>query len=275
MSSSFNINNTYYSNSTFGLDYFDIINNLIKMILYPKPSTTKSQLKELVKKNSNTRIFTITNVKSNIKTCVCEIFPSSHIKTNKIIIFSHGNGCDIYTFYPYLLELSNSLNVMIVCWDYPQYGLSEGDLHEHTCYQGLSDVIRHYLKLTSKILLIGQSLGTGVVVDYISNNPWSNPVILISPYKSIPKVITQFDLIEFLICKNKFCSYDKITKTTCPIKIFHGHSDNLIPITHSIELYELTPNKSIKPTWFSNTGHNDILDKIDFNEYVQILNMLK
>ncbi len=261
-------------NNTVGLDYFDVINNQIKMILYPKPNTTKSQLKELVKNNSNTRIFFITNKKHNIKICVCEVFPLTK-KSNKILIFSHGNGCDIYTFFPYLLQLSQLLNVIVVCWDYPQYGLSEGDLHEHTCYQGLSDVITHYLKLTTQILLVGQSLGTGIVVDYISKNSWTNPVILISPYKSIPKVITQFDLVEFLICKNKFCSYNKITKTTCPIKIFHGKSDNLIPHYHSIELHNLTPNKSLKPTLYSNTGHNDILDKININEYVILLNMLK
>ena len=98
------------------------------MILYPKPNTTKLQLKELVKKNSTTRIFSITNKKSNIKTCICEIFPSSYIKPKKILIFSHGNGCDIFTFYPYLLELANRLEVLVVCWDYPQYSLSEGEL---------------------------------------------------------------------------------------------------------------------------------------------------
>lgn len=266
--------NFYGSISFFGLDYFDVINDQIKMILYPKPNTTKSQLKELVKNNSNTRIFFITNKRHNIKTCVIEIFPQVK-KFNKIIIFSHGNGCDIYTFYPYLLELTKLLNVMVVCWDYPQYGLSTGELCEHTCYQGLSDVITHYLKLTTQILLVGQSLGTGIVVDYISKNSWSNPVILISPYKSIPKVVTQFDLVEFLICKNKYCSYDKITKTTCPIKIFHGKSDNLIPHSHSIELYNLTPNKLLKPILYSNTGHNDILNMISFNEYKIILDMLK
>ena len=127
------------------------------------------------------------------------------------------------------------------------------------------------------ILLVGQSLGTGIVVDYISKqqNKWSNPVILISPYKSIPKIITQYNLIEFLICKNKFCTYDKIIKTICPIKIFHGCIDNLIPISHSEELFELTPNKSIQPTWFDNTGHNDILNKIDMDEYIIILKLLK
>ena len=83
--------------------------------------------------------------------CVCEIFPHTHKNIKKIIIFSHGNGCDIYTFYPYLLELANKLDVMVVSWDFPQYGLSEGDLNEYTCYQGLSDVVKHYLKLTSQI----------------------------------------------------------------------------------------------------------------------------
>ncbi len=88
-------------------------------------------------------------------------------------------------------------------------------------------------------------------------------------------IITQFDLIEFLICKNKFCSYDKITKSTCPVKIFHGQLDNIIPITHSIELYNLTPNKLLQPTWYLNAGHNDILNLIGLSEYKIILKMLK
>ena len=61
MSSCFN--NSYESNYTFGLDYFDIINDQIKMILYPKPKTTKSQIKDLVKNNTNIRIFLIINKK--------------------------------------------------------------------------------------------------------------------------------------------------------------------------------------------------------------------
>ena len=166
--------NTYETNSFFGLDYFDIINDQIQKILYPKPNTTKLQLIELVKKNPNTKLFFITNKKLNIKICVCEIIPYNYVKNQKVLIFSHGNGCDIYTFYPYLLDLANLTGVKVVCWDYPQYGLSEGKLHEHTCYQGLTNVINHYLKLTSKILLVGQSLGTGIVVDYISKNNWSN-----------------------------------------------------------------------------------------------------
>jgi len=157
---------------------------------------------------------------------------------------------------------------------YPSYGLSTGELNEFTCYQCLEDVIKYYKTYTENILLVGQSLGTGIVVDYVSKNQWTNPIILISPYKSIPKIITDYDWIEYLICKNKFASYLKISNANCSIKIFHGISDELINHTHSLELYNLMPNKKFKPTLFNNCGHNDILNKISFNEYKQILELL-
>lgn len=150
-------NMDYCSSSAFGLDYFDLVNDNIKSILYPKQNTSKTQIKQL-NKIDGTKIFTITNSTSNIKTCVCEIKPN--VKSEHIIIFSHGNGCDIYTFYNYLKLLAENLNVLVVSYDYPTYGISEGDLNEKTCSQALSDVVSHYLKWSNKILLVGQSLGT-------------------------------------------------------------------------------------------------------------------
>jgi len=108
----------------------------------------------------------------------------------------------------------------------------------------------------------------------VSKNVWSNPVILISPYKSIPRILIDINLFEYLICKNKFDSYNKIYNSTCPIKIFHGKSDHLINISHSLELFKLIPNKLFKPTLFDNTGHNDILEKISLNEYNDIIELL-
>ena len=256
-----------------GLDSLDIVHNQISQILYPKPNTSKKTLKSL-KKFSNTKLFYIVNGKTNNKTCVCEIFPQTNSKSTHMIIFAHGNGCDVYTFYDYLKWLANNLGVIVVCWDYPQYGLSTGNLDEFGCYDSMDDVVSHYIKFTQKILLCGQSLGTGVVVDYISKNSWTNPVILISPYKSIPKVITQINLLENLICKNKFSTYKKINKTNCPIKIFHGKLDNLIDISHSVELFNMIPNKTLKPTFIPNTTHNDILEKIDLNEFIGLIQMI-
>jgi pimeloyl-ACP methyl ester carboxylesterase len=258
----------------FGLDSFDFINENIKSILYPKPNTPHKLIKKL-NIQEKTNIFYIRNEKSKIKTSVCEIYPKfQNNSIKKILIFSHGNGCDILTFYQYLKYLANNLNVIVVSYDYPTYGLSQGELNEFTCYQALNDVVSHYLKFTNQILLVGQSLGTGIVIDYVGKNVWSNPIILISPYKSIPKVLVDIDFIDYLICKNKFDSENKISKPTCPIKFFHGKIDNLISHTHTLDLFNLIQNKKFKPTLFENTNHNDILDKIKLDEYREILEFL-
>ena len=264
-------NSCYTTN--IGLDSWELIHNQISQILYPKPNTPKKTIKSL-KNLPFTRLYYIVNGKTNYKTCVCEVYPEINSKPTHILVLAHGNGCDIYTFYNYLKFLADNLGVIVVCWDYPKYGLSTGNLDEFGCYDSITDVVYHYKKFTDKILLCGQSLGTGIVVDFISKNTWTNPVILISPYKSIPKIITQNNLLENLICKNKFATYKKISKTNCPIKIFHGQSDDLIGIEHSVQLFDLIPNKLLKPTYLENTGHNDILEKIDLNWFAKLIRMI-
>ena len=136
--------NSMNMSSSFGLDYFDIINNTIKSILYPKPQTTKKHYEKIIK-NLNTEIFFIQNNVYKMNICVCEISPQIKL-SDKILIFTHGNGSDIYTFYPYLVELSDNLGINVVCWDYPEYGLSTGVLDEHNCYEAFENVVSHYLK---------------------------------------------------------------------------------------------------------------------------------
>lgn len=60
----------------------------------------------------------------------------------------------------------------------------------------MEDIIAYYKTHTENILLVDQSLGICVVIDYISKNKWTKPVILISPYKSILKIITDYDWIK-------------------------------------------------------------------------------
>lgn len=62
-----------------------------------------------------------------------------------------------------------------VSYDYIGYGMSEGEPSEENCLKSLSLVVDYYNNY--KELLIGQSLGTGVVVDYVSTNEWTLPII--------------------------------------------------------------------------------------------------
>ncbi len=83
-------------------------------------------------------------------------------------------------------------------------------------------------------------------------------------------------MIEYLIYKNKYATYKKICRTKYPIKIYHSIADQLINVSNSVELFNLISNKSLEPTYYKNTGHNDIfIIQIDFVEYKSLLDMIK
>ena len=208
--------------------------------------------------------------------------PILHLKPiigNKYIIWSHGNASNIHTMEPYLLELHNHLKVGIIAYDYQGYGLSNGQVSESNCYHDLEATVNFVLNQLgikqSDITLIGQSLGTGVVIDYLAKHDWFSPAILISPYKSISRVVTEpssISCISYLADPlDKFKSCTKITKVKCPIRIIHGTQDTLIDISHAKYLYDQLPDKSLTPIWIKRAGHNDILNKIKLRHIKEVI----
>jgi pimeloyl-ACP methyl ester carboxylesterase len=212
--------------------------------------------------------------KSNKKVSAVYITPENNSKPEKYIVFSHGNGSDIFTMFGYLSYLSNHLCVGIFAYDYLGYGLSESiEPSEQGCYDSMDATVYYLLnnwKMDEKnIFLVGQSLGTGITVDYISKNKWNTPVILISPYKSICTVIANTSCVAPI---DKFTSKKKLKNVSCPIKIFHGKSDEVINVSHGMEMYNNLKNKTLSPVWFDGIGHNNILDVITKDHFMEVLN---
>ncbi|AGC01951.1 Alpha/beta hydrolase family protein [Acanthamoeba polyphaga moumouvirus] len=202
-----------------------------------------------------------------------QIRPYHNCFPKKYIVFSHGNASDIYSMFTYLRQLSNDLNVGILAYDYVGYGLSrEEKPSEQKCYDSIETVINFLLdeyKLDKKnIYLVGQSLGTGIVMDYVSKNEWDTPIIIISPYKSICRVVLDTSCVRPI---DKFRTINKLGDITCPVKIFHGENDQLINISHAKEIYENLFDQSFEPVWLPNTDHNDILEKITISHFREVL----
>ncbi|AYV78395.1 MAG: alpha/beta hydrolase family protein [Edafosvirus sp.] len=194
-------------------------------------------------------------------------------KSDKYIIFSHGNGSNVSTHHNYLKSFSNEFGVTVICYDYPGYGLTEGEPSEDSCFESLVTIIEYVSKLTDSknIILMGHSLGTAVIIDYVSKNKWTNPVILISPFKSIPEVYSKFHIIVYLTKKYRFDSGSKLKNVICPVKIFHGEEDKIVNISHGKYLYEHLNNKILAPIWMPLVGHNDVLEKICPFDIMEIL----
>jgi len=186
------------------------------------------------------------------------------VKSEKIIIFSHGNGSRAYQYKNYFKWLSNHLETTIIAYDYQGYGFSEGTCSEKNCYEDLESIIEHvkveYGYSEENIRLIAYSLGTGVTIDYISNHSWSSPVILIAPYRSIittvaPRTSGYLDKIDM------FISINKIHRVICPVKIYHGIDNKVIPIDHGRDLYTKLLNP-LPPVWVQGGTHTNMFELI-------------
>jgi len=185
----------------------------------------------------------------------------------KYILFAHGNATDIIQMSEYCKSLSNVTKSNVMSFEYPGYLCSDEKPTEKGCYENV-DIIMNFMLNDARIkkeniFLVGQSLGTGIVIDYASRNDWPTPILVISPYKSIASVViddnTSCSSLRTTV--DMFESLKKITKVKAPVKIIHGIADTVIGIDHGQALYEKIPVK-LPPIWIPNCGHNDILHRI-------------
>lgn len=179
-----------------------------------------------------------------------------------IIVVSHGNGHNLdKNYYHILHKLSETTGLPVISWDYPGYGLSDGIPNQETINDQYSKLIKNLNHPIDKLILIGQSIGTGHVTWYASNHK-CHCVILITPFTSIVKIILPFS-IPFIDAWN---SEDCISKIQSPVLIFGALYDNVIPFEHSKILSDNCKNCKFI---VKKTGHNDIDWNYDVNDFIK------
>lgn len=249
--------------SFFSIDSCSSTNDLINSIVFNPPDVPTKETIEKLEKNDKLKVKKfVTGSGNNI--CGLETIPRHYFKKDKIIIYSHGNAEDIYHCADFMLGMADLFGIDVMTYDYPGYGMSDGTPTEMGCYEALDSVIKYYVSLNKKIILVGRSLGSGVVVECVTRQKnWTYPITLISAYKSIPRVALDYP-IESSIQKYKFQSIYKINKLTCPVKLIHGTNDEVISFSHSQDLYKKLKNKSFNLTLINGAGHNDIFNYTEF-----------
>lgn len=200
-----------------------------------------------------------------------------HFKTENpkgVILYFHGNAGDL-SRWGIVGEHFVSLNYDVLIMDYRTYGKSTGKLSEQGFYDDAEYCYRYLLDIYPEedILVYGRSLGTGVAT-YLASKHQPKQLILETPFYSILDVAKQrfpiFPVTSLL--KYRFPSNEYIMDINCPITIFHGTEDTVIPYSSAQKLYKVAPQENIRFITVDQGGHNNL---ISFERYKEgILSIL-
>lgn len=174
------------------------------------------------------------------------------IKANVVDNFSLAN----------LLMLDRRNDIFI--HDYRGYGKSNGSIFDEK--QLINDCIQVYKYLLTnhnygKIFIYGKSLGTFPAV-FLSSMFQPDKLLLETPYRSMYEVVTSIaPFVDYIpnLLKYHFPSIEYISTIFCPIYIFHGYMDELIPIQHSFDLYNNVCHQQKKLYTYKTGNHSNLL----------------
>ena len=162
------------------------------------------------------------------------------------VLFFHGNAGELGNRIYKLNELKNlNLNYLIISWR--GFSGNKGSPTEQGLYNDAKSAVEWLEKNNikkNKIILYGESLGTGVAVEVGQNQDFAG-IILESPYTSIvdaAKIYYPYLPVD-LILKDKYLSLKKIKNINSPILLMHGGADIIIPIAMGKKLFNEIQSK--------------------------------
>jgi fermentation-respiration switch protein FrsA (DUF1100 family) len=168
-------------------------------------------------------------------------FIEKDLEKFKTVLLFHGNAGNLFNRVYKLNELNKlDLNILIISWR--SFSGNKGKPTEKNLYNDAEEVVK-WLNArgvnNKKIILYGESLGTGVATELGKKNIFGG-IILESPFTSIAnaaKIYYPYLPIN-LILKDRYDSIKKIQSITTPILIMHGKKDNIVPQKMGLELFE-------------------------------------
>ncbi|OAN53781.1 alpha/beta hydrolase [Magnetospirillum moscoviense] len=116
----------------------------------------------------------------------------------------------------------------------------------------------------SRIVLYGESLGTGIVTRLAGELEDLAGVILEAPFTCLPDLAPSYLLpgLARLLMADRFDNRVQIGAVTAPLLLLHGELDDLVPASMGKEILGRAQSAREKHGLFlPETGHNDIWDK--------------
>ncbi|KZT60685.1 alpha/beta-hydrolase [Calocera cornea HHB12733] len=182
------------------------------------------------------------------------------------VIYFHGNAASRAAHYRVSLysALSTRLNVNVVAIDYRGFGENAGKPSQagltRDARAAFDWVTKDMGVDTVRVMLMGQSLGTGVVsqlaAELESEGIRPRGIVLVAAFENIEELLSTYTIFKFLPIvrplrlfpglerwylshlTDKFDSSLALRDISCPILLMHARNDGDIPCTHSVHLFD-------------------------------------
>ncbi len=166
-----------------------------------------------------------------------KFFPKDSVRRGAVLYY-HGNKQNIERYAKFADNFTKH-GYEVWMEDYPGFGKSTGDRTEKKLYEQALQIEQMAEVKFGKdsIIIFGKSLGTGIAA-YVAAETHCRRLILETPYYSIPDLFSSYAPIypaalmaTYKIPTNKF-----LQKVKCPVAIFHGTDDGVIPFSCAVKL---------------------------------------
>ena len=182
---------------------------------------------------------------------------------NPILIYFHGNSFDIgERAYRIKRYIDKGWGVCLVAWR--GYSGNSGYPSEKNLYidgKATIDWVQNKSKYNlDNIIIYGESLGTAVAVEMATKYKFKS-IILEAPFTSIVDIAKKRYFIypvKFLILDH-FNNLSKIDKIKTPLLIISGKRDEIVPHTHSLQLFSKANNPK-ENLFIDEAMHNNLYD---------------
>lgn len=161
-------------------------------------------------------------------------------KPKGIILYYHGNAGSLIR-WGQVAESFLPLGYEVAIMDYRGFGKSTGPRSQKILLNDAQSFYDYFKKdyPESEIILFGRSLGTGIA-SWIASNNKPSQIILETPYYSLTSLVqSKFPVFPAgPSLRYKFRTFQYLKESECPITIFHGTADKVVPFRHGKRLYE-------------------------------------
>ncbi len=200
------------------------------------------------------------------------IFFKTNQKAKGVVLYLHGNADNLQRWASYHTDFTKrAYDILFI--DYEGYGKSGGAPTEKNMYSNAAMAYKWLSQIydPGEIVILGRSLGTAAATDLASKMP-CRFLILETPFNHLRGAIEAnlpFQYLPFEI-DIKMENDRKIPLIDCPIYIFHGTQDLIVPYRCGSKLKPLLKAKDEFIT-IPNGGHKNLSE---FDLYQQKMDQI-